>query len=138
MQPSLALRVSVRGNGPAGCEACAGTGYRGRVLLAELLTMTSALRQAILEKGDTDALEAAADQPGRRTMRMVAEDAVAGRQTSVQEIERVLGPAKSEVGSQRSEVGGRKSEVRGQRSEVGRRSGHFVGLSASGNRFARV
>src|SRR6516225_515445 len=32
----------------AGCDRCAGTGYKGRVLLAELLTLDAPLRQAIL------------------------------------------------------------------------------------------
>jgi type II secretory ATPase GspE/PulE/Tfp pilus assembly ATPase PilB-like protein len=78
---------------PDGCERCAGTGYRGRLLLAELLTLGAPLRQAILNKSDTAALEAAAGGPGRRTIRDAAEQAVAAGLTTPEEIERVLGPA---------------------------------------------
>jgi type II secretory ATPase GspE/PulE/Tfp pilus assembly ATPase PilB-like protein len=82
--------------GPAwrarGCEQCAGTGYQGRVLLAELLTLDASLRQAILERSDTTALEAAANRSGRETIWTTAERTVAEGLTTVAEIERVLGP----------------------------------------------
>jgi type II secretory ATPase GspE/PulE/Tfp pilus assembly ATPase PilB-like protein len=76
---------------PAGCEQCAGTGYHGRLLLAELLTVDAPLRQAILARADTTALEAAAHRPQRQTMRQAAERAVADGLTTGPEIERVLG-----------------------------------------------
>src|SRR5262249_13398021 len=44
----------------ASCEHCAGTGYRGRVLVAELLRLDDAMRRAILDRSDTRTLEAAA------------------------------------------------------------------------------
>jgi type II secretory ATPase GspE/PulE/Tfp pilus assembly ATPase PilB-like protein len=75
-----------------GCGECAGTGYRGRLLLAELLTLDAPLRQAVLARSDTVALEVAADRPGRQTLRQAAEKAVADGLTTAQEIERVLGP----------------------------------------------
>jgi type II secretory ATPase GspE/PulE/Tfp pilus assembly ATPase PilB-like protein len=74
------------------CDGCAGTGYCGRILLAELLTLDAPLRQAILARSDTAALEAAADRPGRRTLRGAAARAVADGLTTPGEIERVLGP----------------------------------------------
>src|SRR5262245_49895151 len=43
-----------------GCEQCAGTGYRGRLLIAELLTPDADFRRAILAKSDLEALEAVA------------------------------------------------------------------------------
>ncbi|HXG10574.1 MAG TPA: GspE/PulE family protein [Gemmataceae bacterium] len=79
---------------PAGCDRCAGTGYRGRLLLAELLTLDAPLRQAILARSDTAALEAAAARPGRTTIADAAERAVAAGLTTAEEIERVLGPRK--------------------------------------------
>lgn len=75
-----------------GCEACAGTGYRGRMLLAELLVLDERLRQAILARSDTRALEEAVHQPGRQTIWTAAGQAVSQRLTTLQEIERVLGP----------------------------------------------
>jgi type II secretory ATPase GspE/PulE/Tfp pilus assembly ATPase PilB-like protein len=76
----------------AGCEACAGTGYQGRLLLAELLTVDGPLRQAILAKADTPALEAAVQPSRRATIWTAAAQAVADGWTTAQEIERVLGP----------------------------------------------
>jgi type II secretory ATPase GspE/PulE/Tfp pilus assembly ATPase PilB-like protein len=76
----------------AGCARCAGTGYRGRVLLAELLTLDAPLRQTILARSDTTALEAAAARSGRRTIWDAAAQAVADGLTTPLEVERVLGP----------------------------------------------
>jgi general secretion pathway protein E len=76
----------------AGCEQCGGTGYRGRLLLAELLTLDAALRQAILDRSDTTALELAAQRPGRSTVHAAAAEAIARSVTTKQEVARVLGP----------------------------------------------
>ncbi len=76
-----------------GCQFCSGTGYHGRVLLAEWLTLDASLRQAILARSDTETLEAATAREDRHTLRQAADVAMAdGRTTSV-EIDRVLGPA---------------------------------------------
>jgi type II secretory ATPase GspE/PulE/Tfp pilus assembly ATPase PilB-like protein len=74
---------------PGGCDRCARTGYRGRLLLAELLTLDAPLRQAVLARSDTTTLQAVAS---RRTLRQAAEQAVADGLTTSAEIERVLGP----------------------------------------------
>jgi general secretion pathway protein E len=89
---------------PVGCARCAGTGYRGRFLVAELLTPDGEFRQAILRKDDTDALEAIARRSGWPTIRESAEAAVADGRTTAGEVERVFGvrPASSpgtDVGS---------------------------------------
>ncbi len=78
--------------GPVGCEQCAQTGYRGRLLLAELLTLDAALRHVILARSDTAQLEAVANQSGRRTLRAAGALAVAAGLTTPTEIARVLGP----------------------------------------------
>jgi general secretion pathway protein E len=89
-----------QGAGPAwravGCERCAGTGYHGRLLMAELLTLDTSLRQAILDRSDTTKLEAAASRPARQTIWTAAERAVADGSTTLSEIERVLGPRPKE------------------------------------------
>ena len=41
---------------PVGCTACHGTGYAGRLLLSEILTITPALRQAIIENAEPSKL----------------------------------------------------------------------------------
>jgi type II secretory ATPase GspE/PulE/Tfp pilus assembly ATPase PilB-like protein len=75
-----------------GCEHCANTGYRGRLLLAELLSPNEGLRKAVLARPDTAALETAAAEPGRETIWTAADRAVAKGLTTEEEIERVLGP----------------------------------------------
>jgi type II secretory ATPase GspE/PulE/Tfp pilus assembly ATPase PilB-like protein len=75
-----------------GCERCLGTGYRGRFLVAELLTPNAELRRSILAKADTDALEAVAAESGWQTIRAAADAAVAAGQTTADEVRRVLGP----------------------------------------------
>ena len=45
------------GFAPAGCERCYGTGYRGRVLIAELVEMDPAIRHAVLDKADQEHIE---------------------------------------------------------------------------------
>ena len=70
---------------PSGCSQCAGTGYHGRLLLAELLTLNPPLRQAILSRSDTSQLEAAAQ--AQWTLATQAACAVAEGWTTQQEIE---------------------------------------------------
>jgi general secretion pathway protein E len=79
------------GDEPRGCEQCAGTGYRGRLLLAELLTIHAALRQAVLAKADIYALEATAAELPHPTLAEAADEAVAAGLTTRTEIRRVLG-----------------------------------------------
>jgi type II secretory ATPase GspE/PulE/Tfp pilus assembly ATPase PilB-like protein len=83
------------GEAAAGCERCGGTGYQGRLLLAELMTVAEPLRQAILAKSDTAALEAAAGRAGGPTIWSAANDAITAGLTTMEEIERVLGPNKT-------------------------------------------
>jgi general secretion pathway protein E len=80
-----------------GCERCLGTGYHGRMLLAELVTLNAPLRQAILERRDTLAMERCARESGRPTIWSAAEHALAQGWTTEHEITRVLGP-RVEVG----------------------------------------
>jgi general secretion pathway protein E len=79
-------------NPETGCEQCAGTGYRGRLLLAELLLIDDALREAILKRADTNTLEAIAQRADRSTLWTAVKEAVAAGLTTTSEIERVLGP----------------------------------------------
>jgi type II secretory ATPase GspE/PulE/Tfp pilus assembly ATPase PilB-like protein len=79
----------------AGCERCAGTGYRGRVLVAELLRFDDAMRRAILDRSDTRTLEAAAAKGMRQTIGDAAGQAVTGGLTTVPEVERVFGPRRN-------------------------------------------
>lgn len=78
---------------PSGCVGCAGTGYQGRLLLAEFLTLDGPLRQAVLVRADREALEEAARHPERVTLRAAAQRAIQEMLTTQAEVERVLGPS---------------------------------------------
>ena len=54
---------------PQGCEQCAGTGYRGRVAIAEILVIDDPVRKEILNKSDAGAIQRAATSRGMRTLR---------------------------------------------------------------------
>jgi general secretion pathway protein E len=62
------------------------------LLLTELLTLDDFLCKAILERSDTATLEALARRNGRLTLRHAAQHAVADGLTTLEEIDRVLGP----------------------------------------------
>ena len=52
----------------AGCSACHGTGYYGRVSIVELMPISAAIRRLILSHAETQEIEAAATADGMRTM----------------------------------------------------------------------
>src|SRR5467141_1981296 len=54
----------------AGCDTCAGTGYRGRQGLYEVMALTSPLRRGILKGGSTEELREIAVSEGMLTLRM--------------------------------------------------------------------
>jgi general secretion pathway protein E len=76
----------------SGCDRCGSTGYRGRLLVAELLKLDARIKQAVLARGDTETLEAATSGVGRKTIWDAAEEAAAKGLTTLHELERVLGP----------------------------------------------
>lgn len=70
-----------------GCPKCARTGYHGRMAIAELLEMTTALRQQILRDPSSDALDVVARQEHFASM---IEDGVLKVRAGVTTIEEVL------------------------------------------------
>jgi type II secretory ATPase GspE/PulE/Tfp pilus assembly ATPase PilB-like protein len=75
-----------------GCEQCSGTGYRGRVVLAEVLEPEPlGLGPAILERADARVLEQAAVEAGMVPLEQRAIAAVEAGTTSPAEVRRVLG-----------------------------------------------
>jgi len=53
---------------PVGCDSCFGTGYHGRVLIAEMVQLDSPLRRALLAKADLDELDALLKAKGHTTI----------------------------------------------------------------------
>ena len=77
---------------PVGCDACGGTGYRGRFLIAELLMPGDPeLARAVLSRWDTNELERLAVAAGMVTRWQRACRAVEAGLTAAAEVRRVLG-----------------------------------------------
>jgi type IV pilus assembly protein PilB len=81
-------RVLARG---AGCTACGGTGYRGRVGLFEVLAMSEPIRVLIAERASTSAIQRAAVQEGMRTLHQDGLRLCLEGVTTAEEVRRVAG-----------------------------------------------
>lgn len=73
-----------------GCKACGGTGYRGRMGLYEILTVTSAIRQQIVLSAKEESLWSVAREEGLRTLLEDGLDKVDKGETSLDEVLRVV------------------------------------------------
>jgi type IV pilus assembly protein PilB len=78
-----------------GCVRCGGTGYRGRVGLYEVMSVTEEVRGLILEKADGAAIKAVALEQGMRPMRQDGLEKVGVGVTSIEEVLRALGAARA-------------------------------------------
>jgi len=72
-----------------GCIECAGTGYRGRTAIGELLDLTDDLREMILERRPASEIKAAAHATGMRFLRESAVEQVLAGRTTLHEINKV-------------------------------------------------
>jgi type II secretory ATPase GspE/PulE/Tfp pilus assembly ATPase PilB-like protein len=90
---AIALNFDVRAaRAPVGCQECGGVGYRGRIVLAELLRPQSrALQQAILSRCDAASIGQLAVGAGMITLHKRASAAIEAGLTSAAEARRVLG-----------------------------------------------
>jgi len=75
--------------GPNGCDACRGTGYRGRTALYEICQVTPALQDLIQQKAIPSVLRAKAVEEGLVSLRSYGWKRVIEGTTSVEEILRV-------------------------------------------------
>jgi type IV pilus assembly protein PilB len=82
-----------------GCPHCGKSGYRGRVPLLEVLVTSPSVEALVTEGAPATQVQKAAIAGGMRPLRDVAVERVKGGETTLQEIERVLG-----------EVGGREAD----------------------------
>ena len=71
---------------PVGCVDCRMTGFRGRMGLYELLTMSEALKEKIAKEPNMDALRRQAIKEGMRPLRLAGALKVAEGQTTIEEI----------------------------------------------------
>jgi type IV pilus assembly protein PilB len=72
-----------------GCIECAGSGYKGRTAIHELLELTDRIREMILAKKPTSEIRRAAREEGMRFLRESALDRVRAGITTLKEINKV-------------------------------------------------
>ena len=72
-----------------GCDNCAGTGYRGRQGLYEVLEVTDTVRQMILDKASAREIKEQGRKQGMLTLRECAIRKLLGGVTTVEEMIRV-------------------------------------------------
>ncbi|MCS6797115.1 MAG: type II secretion system ATPase GspE [Myxococcota bacterium] len=86
LDPSAPALAAACFHRPAGCERCAGVGYRGRIGIFELMIVDDAVRRGILDGVDATSLMRIAQQRGMRTLREDGARQVLAGHTSVEEV----------------------------------------------------
>jgi type IV pilus assembly protein PilB len=76
---------------PLGCSRCGGTGYRGRVGLYEVMTMSEEIRTLTLARAASEQIAVVAVREGMRRLREDGLDKVKAGLTSIAEVARVTG-----------------------------------------------
>lgn len=74
-----------------GCDECGQTGYRGRIPIFQVMIMNSALRKLVQDGGIPDEFLFAARGGGMRTLAETGIQRVAQGETTLEELERILG-----------------------------------------------
>jgi type IV pilus assembly protein PilB len=72
-----------------GCIECAGTGFRGRTAIHELLDLSDRIREMILEKKPSSEIRRAAREEGMHFLRESALEKVKAGTTTLREINKV-------------------------------------------------
>jgi len=80
----IAIAKPVKGTG---CMACNKTGYRGRVALYQILSVTERIRAAILQGASTDEIKKLSREEGVKTLRMSGLTKVVEGITTISEVE---------------------------------------------------
>jgi type IV pilus assembly protein PilB len=76
---------------PVGCRRCGGSGYRGRVGLYEVMSVTAEIRTLALERRPAEEMRDVAVSQGMRRLRDDGLEKVKQGRTSIAEIARVIG-----------------------------------------------
>jgi len=90
-QPPADRRSTCAPRRAVGCEHCDGSGYRGRTLVPEVLTVTPALRRLISEERPAVELAAAARAEGMPSLHGSALERIWDGVTTYEEVVRVVG-----------------------------------------------
>ncbi len=92
MELDPSLREEFRGEGLSvvyrgrGCEACQGTGYRGRTALFEAMPITEQVGELIIQRATAYELRRQVQREGMRTLREVAIERMRAGITTAEEI----------------------------------------------------
>jgi type II secretory ATPase GspE/PulE/Tfp pilus assembly ATPase PilB-like protein len=78
---------------PAGCEKCLETGFRGRILMAEMVQLDACIRKAILAGTDSNEIEKILDEQGHKNMLDDGMRLIREGFTMQAELDMVCGPA---------------------------------------------
>ncbi len=108
---------------PVGCRGCGQSGFRGRIPLVEVLPVTPKIKELIFSGGSSAELERTARAEGVRSLRDVGVARVKAGETTLQELERVLG----DVGG-RSEAAGAATGKASAGSQAGPSAPPAVGV----------
>ena len=74
---------------PIGCSRCGGSGYRGRLGVYEVMSVSEQIRELILERASVDVMVSVAVREGMRRLRDDGIDKVREGLTSIAEVERM-------------------------------------------------
>jgi len=81
------LHQACSGNG---CEACLGTGYKGRIGVFELLVLDSAMRELVGNRASANRIKELAQKSGMVSLREAGEDLIRRGVTTFEEVGRVI------------------------------------------------
>ena len=73
-----------------GCDKCGGKGYKGRLGIFEVLSVSSKLRELVTSKASSDQIEAQATKDGMITMIKDGLNKISAGQTTIEEVLRVV------------------------------------------------
>jgi type IV pilus assembly protein PilB len=86
-----AVTHDMEGFEPAGCARCGGSGYKGRIGLYEVMSVTDDIRRLCVERASADRIAEVAVAQGMRRLRDDGLDKIRAGRTSVSEVARVTG-----------------------------------------------
>jgi type IV pilus assembly protein PilB len=75
---------------PSGCGACGNTGYKGRMAIHEVMTVTEAIERLVAEKASSEDIARVARAQGMKSLREDGMEKVRQGHTSIEEILRVI------------------------------------------------
>ena len=83
--------VDIEAYEPGGCSRCGGSGYKGRLGLYEVMSVTEEMRTLTIERASADQIADAAVRNGMRRLRDDGLEKVRQGRTSIAEVARVTG-----------------------------------------------